>query len=120
MPRVVHFEFGASDLERAAAFYKIVFGWEIHKWDGPVDYWLVTTGPEDKPGINGGLMNRRFQNAVNTVEVDALDATVGKIVDAGGEVVQPKTAVPGIGYMAYCRDTEGNIFGLMQPDAKAK
>jgi predicted enzyme related to lactoylglutathione lyase len=120
MSRVVHFELGADDLKRAAEFYGNVFGWEIQKWEGPVEYWLVTTGPEDRSGINGGLINRRFQNAVNTIEVDSLDATIGKIVDSGGEVVQPKSAVPGVGYMAYCRDTEGNIFGLMQPDQKAK
>ncbi len=58
MPRPVHFEIHADDPERAAAFYRSVFDWEIEKWEGPREYWLVTTGPEGTPGINGGLMKR--------------------------------------------------------------
>ena len=58
MPRVVHFELNADDPERASRFYQQVFGWQIRKWDGPVDYWLIMTGPDDEPGINGALMKR--------------------------------------------------------------
>ena len=28
--------------------------------------------------------------------------------------------VPGVGYMACCKDTEGNMFGAMQMDPKAR
>ena len=31
-----------------------------------------------------------------------------------------KTAIPGVGWFAQCKDTEGNIFGIMQPDANVK
>lgn len=31
----------------------------------------------------------------------------------------PKTAIPGIGYHAYCQDTEGNVFGIMEEDPSA-
>lgn len=55
MPRVVHFEIGVQNPERAGEFYKQVFGWEIHKWDGPEPYWLVGTGKEGT-GINGAIM----------------------------------------------------------------
>jgi predicted enzyme related to lactoylglutathione lyase len=37
MPRVVYFEIPADDPERAAKFYKEVFGWKIDKWEGPFD-----------------------------------------------------------------------------------
>ena len=53
MPRVVHFEINAKKPELLAEFYEKVFGWEIEKWEGPVDYWLITTGKEDESGING-------------------------------------------------------------------
>ena len=53
MPRVVHFEIHADDPQRAANFYQNVFGWQINKWEGPEDYWLVTTGADNEPGING-------------------------------------------------------------------
>jgi len=58
MPRVVHFEFYVDDPERAVKFYQEVFGWKITKWEGPVDYWLVTTGEEGEPGIDGAIARR--------------------------------------------------------------
>ncbi len=32
----------------------------------------------------------------------------------------PKTTLPGVGYLAYCQDTEGNVFGVMQEDRSAR
>lgn len=46
----MYFELPADDPKRAIAFYEKVFGWTITKWDAPMDYWLVTTGPDDEPG----------------------------------------------------------------------
>ncbi|MFQ6124624.1 MAG: VOC family protein [Candidatus Heimdallarchaeota archaeon] len=121
MLRVVHFEIGVDDPERAVKFYQDVFGWKIEKWDGPIDYWLITTGEESEPGIDGGLMRREnSETTINTVEVPSLDEFVEKIAKAGGKVVRPKSTIPGVGYMAYCHDSEGNMFGLMQPDPTAK
>jgi hypothetical protein len=57
---------------------------------------------------------------INTVNVLSVDKFVQKIIDAGGKVLSPKRAVPGIGYMAYCVDTEGIVFGILQADASAK
>jgi len=121
MPRVIHFEIAADDPERASKFYSKVFGWEVNKWDGPAPYWLVKTG-ENSPGIDGGIMSAQesFPRVVNTIDVDNLDAFVDKISSSGGNVVVPRMAVPGIGYMAYCSDTEGNVFGIMQNDENAK
>jgi predicted enzyme related to lactoylglutathione lyase len=45
---------------------------------------------------------------------------MAKITAAGGKVITPKMAVPGVGWMAYCLDTEGNQFGIMQSDPNAK
>ena len=114
VPRVVHFEILAYEPERAVRFYKKVFGWKVMKWEGPVEYWLVTTGKDDEPGINGAIMRREGGGSVyNTVDVPSVDEFVE-------EVVMPKRAVPGVGYMAYCADTEGNVFGVMQDDPSAK
>ena len=120
MPRVVHFEIGADDPVRAQAFYKGVFDWDIQPWDGPEPYWLVTTGPDGELGINGGIMKRNgFANAVNTVAVPSVDNYVARVTGHRGAVAMPKMAVPGIGYLAYCTDSEGNVFGLMEADASA-
>jgi catechol 2,3-dioxygenase-like lactoylglutathione lyase family enzyme len=67
MPRVVHFEISVDDPERAIRFYSDVFGWKIEKWEGPMDYWLITTGPENEPGIDGALI-RRQDPAVPTIK----------------------------------------------------
>jgi len=121
MPRVCHFVINADDVERASAFYRDVFGWTIQKWDGPFDYWMVMTG-EGEPGINGGMMKRPHPGAstVNTIAVPSVDEFVGRITANGGSVVMAKTAVPGVGYMAYCKDTEGNPFGIIEPDESVK
>ena len=122
MPRPVHFEIPAERPERAIEFYQKVFGWTFHKWEGPLEYWLVKTGDPKEPGIDGGLMRRRdpAQPCVNTIGVANLDATLGVVTSSGGECVVPKMPVPGVGWLAYCKDLDGHIFGLMQPDTNAK
>ncbi|PDV98291.1 VOC family protein [Candidatus Chloroploca asiatica] len=122
MPRVVHFEICADDPERASKFYTDVFGWQINKWDGPVDYWLTATGSREQPGIDGGIMRREsptMPGVINTIDVASVDAMVEQIVAHGGSVAMPKTSVPGMGYIAYCLDTEGNMFSIMEEDLSA-
>ncbi|HEX2270438.1 MAG TPA: VOC family protein [Pyrinomonadaceae bacterium] len=127
MPRVVHFEIHAADPERAVNFYRSLFDWQFQKWEGPMDYWVVTTGPDDQPGINGGLIRRQGEidgqaviAYVCTVDVADVDASANAATSNGGQVVVPKMPIPGVGWLVYCKDTEGNIFGMMQADANAK
>ena len=122
MGRVVHFELPVDEPDRAAKFYADVFGWKLEKWEGPEDYWLITTGTQDEPGIDGALTRRSelAASTVNTVDVSSVDESVDRVLAAGGTVIAPKMAVPGVGYMAYCQDTEGNVFGMMQSDPSAK
>lgn len=122
MSRVVHFEFGAQEPERAAQFYRDVFGWQIEKWDGGEQpYWLVTTGPDSEMGINGGILRHQdgAPRTVNTISVASVEDAIEKVTRAGGKLVVPKMAIPGMGWLAYCTDTEGLIFGLFLPDAAA-
>jgi predicted enzyme related to lactoylglutathione lyase len=122
MPRVVHFEIPADDPERAAKFYGKVFDWKITTWGGPEDYWLATTGPDTETGINGAIAKRgeSLRSTTNTIAVSSVDDFSQKIVAAGGKVLSPKTLIPGVGQFAYCQDTEGNAFGILQPDMPAK
>lgn len=132
MDRVVHFEIQAQDPERAATFYRDVFGWTIEKWPGlDWEYWVVMTADKDttEPGINGGLLRRPAKtpprecgtNAyVCTVQVQSFDATAVKIEAAGGVVAMPKFALPGMAWQGYFLDTEGNTFGVHQPNKNAK
>jgi predicted enzyme related to lactoylglutathione lyase len=121
MPRVIHFEIPADDPARAVKFYEAVFGWKVEKWDGPADYWLAMTGEEGQPGINGAITGRGEPTTVvvNTMDVASVDDSIAQVVANGGSVLMPKMPVPGVGYLAYGRDTEGNAFGMMQNDPDA-
>ena len=126
MPRVVHFEIHAGDPARAINFYEKIFSWTFQKWEGPMEYWLVNTGPDNQPGINGGLMPRRGEldgqaviAYVCTVDVTAIDESIATVTANNGTVVVPKMPLPGMGWLVYCKDTEGNIFGMMQNDPNA-
>lgn len=123
MARVVHFEMVADDPARCQKFYESVFGWKIQKWEGPQDYWLISTGEEKEPGIDGGLAKRGDsplpQAVVNTVDVDSVDQIIKNVEAAGGEIIMPKGPVPGVGWLTYFKDTEGNIFGAMEADESA-
>ena len=122
MLRVSHFEVPADDPERLVKFYESVFGWTVRKWDGPMDYWLVMTGPEDQEGIDGGISRRGKGESctINSIDVPSVDEFIEKVNAAGGTVVVPKTAIPGVGYLAYCKDTEGNTFCIMQEDTSVE
>lgn len=116
MPRVIHFEIPADDPERAVEFYKEVFGWEIEKWNGPFDYWLVKTGEDDQPGINGAIMTKMMGDQLrNTIAVESFDDFASKILTNGGKSVIPKMTIPNIGTMGSFEDTEGNVFLIMEP-----
>lgn len=121
MPRVQHFEISANDPEKLAAFYEKVFGWQITKWEGPVDYWLIDTGDDEEPGINGGFSRPDgvLSGTVNTVGVDDIDTYLTKGKQYWGEVVVEKYVIPGVGYNAYCKDIEGTGFGVHQEDPSA-
>lgn len=131
MGRPIHFEIQADDLERAKAFYGEVFGWTFEDYSAFVDapYWGIVTGPDGEPGINGGLLPRpvatpgpeQGTNAyVCTMGTDDFDATEAKILAAGGQVALPKAALTGMAWQGYFLDTEGNTFGLHQPDPDAR
>ncbi len=121
MPRLVHFEMNVKDVHKAISFYEDVFGWKFQKWDGPIEYWLIMTGDENEPGIDGGLgfEEEGFPKVINTIDVDDIDDTIKKIESNDGEIVRPKHAVPGVGWLAYFKDSEGVMSGIMQNDPRA-
>lgn len=140
--RPVHFEIHAEDPERAAKFYTHVFGWDIKRWDSTaMEYWVVVTGKaaegdpsnssgHDKwPGIDGGLLRRRgpapasdapVSAYVCTMTVANFDETSAKILEEGGVIAFPKFELAGLGWLGYFKDTEGNIFGVMEENPKAQ
>ena len=127
MPRVIHFEIHATEPGPMIEFYSSMFAWQFEKW-GEMPYWMVRTGESPAPGIDGGMVLRRGApptegQAVNafvcTVDVADLDASVAKATSGGGTIAVPRMPIPGVGWLAYVKDPEGNILGLMQTDESA-
>lgn len=131
MNRVIHFEIHAKDLDAAQKFYGGVFGWNITDLGASMgNYRMVSTGEDPAgarwPGINGGITARSGRppsggepvNAfVCTIGVDDIGAYIEKLKAAGGSIAMDKMQVPGVGWLVYVKDPEGNIFGMLQPAA---
>ena len=120
--RVVHFEVPFDDAERATAFYREVFGWQIMAMP-EFDYQGVSTGPVGEQGmpsepgyIGGGMFARQsgVSTPVITIDVDDIDATLAEIESRGGSTVEKKIPVGDMGFAAYFTDSEGNLLGLWQ------
>jgi len=81
-----------------------------------MDYWMINTGAANIPGINGGLMKREMpqDNITSYISVPSADESAAKIKAQGGQIIQPKTEVMGVGYIAVAKDTEGNVFGIIE------
>ena len=131
MSRVIHFEIHADDVKRACDFYRAVFAWAYEDWSefAGMPYFGVTTGEDDQPGINGAIMARMgpgpqpggpVGGAVLTVGCEDFDGTAEKVLQAGGTVALAKHALPGMAWQGYFLDTEGNVFGVHQPDVDAQ
>jgi predicted enzyme related to lactoylglutathione lyase len=106
-----------------------VFDWKIERSEGSVEYWSVITGKGDEPGIDGGIMKRQgkepkadtpISTYICTIGVPNLDEYLNRIQKHGGKITMEKKPIRGVGWYAYCLDTEKNIFGVMQPDASVR
>lgn len=120
-PSIVWFEIPADDVARARKFYSKLFGWKFNKFPMPKEYWHIDTGgSNDSP--DGGLMQRQYPNhgVTNYINVASVDEYVVKVEKLGGKVCMPKTAVPGMGWFAFCMDPENNPFAVWEKDSNAK
>ena len=84
---VAAFAIHADDVARARRFYEAVFGWKFEPW-GPPDFYLIHTGDERQPGVQGLMHKRQQPKGVGgpncfecTISVDDVDA----IADRGEE-----------------------------------
>lgn len=119
--RVVHFEIPFDDGERARAFYREAFGWQLQEWPD-MDYTIVSTGPggdegPTEPGYIGGGMTQRGDPASGpliTIEVDGIDDALATITTLGGSTLVGRTPVGDMGFSAYATDSEGNTIGLWE------
>ena len=121
MAKIVHFEIPVDDPKRATDFYRDTLGWEISQY-GEEKYWLVRAGEEGEPGADGALVGREdlHRSPVVIAGVADIDDVLKRAESRGGQVVQAKLPIPGMGWSAYLKDSEGNTIGLFQVDPAAQ
>jgi hypothetical protein len=124
MPDIYHFSINADDVSRARRFYERAFGWKFNAW-GPPNFYMIDTGGGSP--LHGSLQGRRElvagQKMIGfecTIAVESLDDTAAAIAQAGGRVIMEKSIIVGVGALMFFEDTEGNVFGVIQPDAQAE
>lgn len=118
--QVVHFEIPADNVGRARQFYSRLFGWEMQEAPGFPDYWMFDAS--DGQQMQGGAVQKRqpgMEAPVNYISVESVPQMVGRIRELGGEILMEKSPVPGMGWLAIFRDTEGNTLGLWENDPNA-
>lgn len=112
MARVIQFELQGEDPAALIRFYEDAFDWDSDS--GPAGSWDVTTGSNDRPGIDG-IIRQGPASSCLTIEVESLETALAAVRDMGGSADNEVIAVPGVGTQAYCRDPAGNLLALLQP-----
>lgn len=112
---IVHIELSAHDHAAAGEWYQKLFGWELQSFPG-MNYTTFTSG-EGAPG--GGFSPVQEGNkpgmTVIYISTDDINATLAKVVEAGGTKTLDPMEVPGVGQIAWFDDPTGNHMALLQP-----
>src|SRR5512136_3203500 len=122
MPAIVHFDVPTDDVERAKKFYSALLGWKFESYPEMQYNLITTTNLEGSPGVGGGMGKRMdpSQRMMNYFGVKSIDASIQEVKRLGGKMLTGKMAVPAMGYLANCVDTEGNTFGLWEENREAR
>ena len=114
--QVVHVEMPAGDTSREREFFGSLFGWQFQSFEGPIEYHMTQLSDQQGGAVYPAEGDKRGMRVY--FDVDDINAGAGRVRELGGQAedVQP---VPGMGWFALCKDTEGNEFGLWQSDESA-
>jgi hypothetical protein len=114
--KIVNFHLPADDVERAAAFYREVFGWQFVPFpNSPVPYLVCESAGGDGAGIPAAITPRQdpLKAPTPTIEVSDIDQAMTDIAMKGGQQARVQD-IPGLGRFGYAIDSEGNIIALLQ------
>jgi predicted enzyme related to lactoylglutathione lyase len=108
---VSYVELNSPDLERTAAFFAAVFGWQPQPFADP-HYLVAPHG--DAVGVDTGMMPSRDgqPRSIPVIRVDSVDAHLERVTAHGGTVVVAPYAIPGVGHGCYVLDPTGLLLGL--------
>src|SRR6267143_5129162 len=109
---IVHVELHSADPAKSKAFYGEVFGWKFEEMP-EMNYILWRA--ENEPG--GGIMQTmegRPPQVLNYIMSESVENTLRDIMDAGGNVIQPKMEIPGQGWWALFQEPGGTMMAIYQ------
>ncbi len=93
----------------------------------PYEYYRIQAGVESEPGIDGGIGAVKDAPVAGgmpvtqlTVPVANLDETIASVLACGGQIIEPRMPIPGIGWYATCAEPGGLRFGIIEADLGAK
>ncbi|HET7679963.1 MAG TPA: hypothetical protein VFK79_07495 [Xanthobacteraceae bacterium] len=122
-----YFDLTVADLGSARTFFATVFGWRFERFPMPYEYYRIQAGEPDEPGIDGGIGATKDAEISGgkpltqlTIPVPNLDDFISKVRKAGGQIVESKMPIPGIGWYATCAEPGGLKFGMIQADPEAR
>jgi predicted enzyme related to lactoylglutathione lyase len=122
-----YFDLTVHDVAKAKVFFENVLGWRFERFDMPYEYSRIRAGPETESGIDGGIgavkdapLSGGEPMTQVTVPVLDLEEILALVTGAGGRIVEPRMAIPGIGWYATCAEPGGLRFGLIQADQDAR
>jgi uncharacterized protein len=113
---VVHLEIPADDTTKTREFWGGLFGWQFEAYPGPSEYHMTRISDQTGAAITSMEPGKRGTRVY--FDVDDINAGAARVRELGGEANDPDP-VPGMGWFATCRDSEGNEFGLWQNDPSA-
>ncbi len=114
---IVHVEFPAEDADRAQRFWGGLFGLSFQDSGMPgIDYRMAQV--DDRSGMAVYPAEERPGHGNYYFATDDIEASRSKVQELGGQAAD-KMPVPGHGWFAPCKDSEGNAFHLWQGDASA-
>jgi uncharacterized protein len=121
-----YFDLTVRDVAKAKAFFEAVLGWRFERFPMPYEYHSIKAGPAEEPGIDGGIgaladapIARGQPMTLLTMQVPDLDEALARVQAHGGSVVEPRTAIAGVGWYATCAEPGGLRFGVIEEDAAA-
>ena len=116
MGKIVNFHIPAEDVERAATFYREVFGWDfVAQPNSAVPYWVHDASGANGAGIPAAITPRQeiIKAPTPTIEVEHIDQAMLDIAMKGGQQGRVQD-IAGLGRFGYAIDSEGNIIALLQ------
>ncbi len=113
---IVHWELMGPDGEAMKKFYSSVFDWKFQSPPGFDNYYMTEAEDTGVGGAVGQGMEEMPAYAAIYVQVDDIEATLGKIEEQGGKTVVPRTVIPDTVVFGMFHDPAGNLVGLVEED----